>query len=401
MRSFLLVLFAALVGLFEGPAQIVCVVVLVAIAASDRGALRPGVVDLALLGWVFAGVPGTLDAESRISSEGALRPLLALAFLVGRAGFGRAEDATLKRAAIALCAALVLNGAYGLMQVFWFDPPLERFLAGRARSAHLIDPQHPERLRMATGLYYNRLKLAHTGAPVLGLFGLLALSTREKKHKIWLLAGATILALALFVTYRRAAPAALLAATLVLAAVMGRARLIWIGGAFGAAILALYGLTGAGRDRAAEAGEAWEERLQIFRAALDLLRDHPLLGVGHGDYKAAIAPYAQNIPEVLWTSPHNALLHVLAETGAVGLLCFVGAFVLALKSLIFRVRRDRALATPIVLADRFSLLGLSALAILGLFHSVLYHAPVALMFWTLLGVAARADSAVAQGSKAC
>lgn len=389
MQSALVVIFAALVGSFEGPAQIACVALLVVLLAGEgRRALKPGLPELAILVWMLAGIPGTLDQESRNTSEGALRPLLALAYLAGRGALARADDRTLSRAALAFALACVVNGAYGLVQVFWFDPPLESLLAGRLRSQHLVDPEHPERLRMATGLFYNRLKLAHTGVLGLGLIALCAMRGPPRVRR-WLAHGAAIVVLgaAILLTYRRAAPGALIVASLFLGAVLKRVRLVAVTSAIGAGILALYAATELGRSRANEADAALAERLEIYRAAAAMIRDHPLIGVGHGDYKGAIAGYARDIPEVLWTSPHNWPLHVLAETGLLGAIAFFAAIGLVFVPLVRRVRADRTSLDVHAFADRFSLLGLTTLLGLGAVHSVLYHAPVALLFWTLLGLA--------------
>jgi O-antigen ligase len=89
------------------------------------------------------------------------------------------------------------------------------------------------------------------------------------------------------------------------------------------------------------------------------------------------------------------LLHVLAETGIVGLLGFVTAIVASLIRVGSRIIQNRraldAGATTSgarVILDRLALFGVLSVLILGATHSPLHHAPVALLFWTLLGVAA-------------
>jgi hypothetical protein len=390
LHAALLIAFSALTGLFEGPAEIACALALASILTRDRIAgFRLDVVEVGLLTWFLAGIPGTLDAESSIASEATLRPLLALAYIVGKRGIGLADDRTIERVGLAFVLALSVNAAYGWIQVLLFDPPLERWIIGRARSANLTDPAHPERLRMATGLYYNRLKLAHTAILGMGLVCLsLARSGIGAKKQARDLAAAIVIGGAVLLSYRRAAPAALAAASVFFGLLALRFRWAVASAIVSLAIVGFYATTDLGRERAGTAGSALGERLHVFESALSLIRDHMLLGVGHGDYKAAIAAYSGDIPQVLWTSPHNLPLHVLAETGLIGF----GGLAVAIGAAITRaVRRVRAESsdTPEAQADRFALLGLLTLLALGLLHSALYHAPVALSFFTLLGVANR------------
>jgi O-antigen ligase len=383
-----LVSFALLLGLFEGPAEIACAAALVFTVLDRKIEPRQlGVIELGIAVWLLAGLPGTLDAQSAITSEAATRPILALAFLVGRFAIATASEGVLRRMAIAFSAALVLNATYGFLQVLWFDPPLEALLAGRQRSQHLVDPAAPERLLMASGLFYSRLKLAHLGAVALGLIGIGALATPAPR-RWWWIAGGVILGGGLYLTFRRAAPAAVCFGALALGAVLGRARWALGAGGAGAGALLLLLFTGAGRERVGEAALALHERAEIYRAALALWADHPWLGVGHGDYQAAIAGYAAELPEVLHTSAHNLWLQILAETGSVGL----AGFMLAVGAALFRagraVRAGRERADARALLDRFSFLGLSTILALGVVHAVLYHRSVALCFWALLGVAA-------------
>lgn len=74
---------------------------------------------------------------------------------------------------------------------------------------------------------------------------------------------------------------------------------------------------------------AWEQAWRMFMAA-------PLIGVGPSAF--AGAAFAQGLPPEMagnevWTSPHNLLLHLLAETGLIGagLVC-IGVFVWAHKA---------------------------------------------------------------------
>jgi putative inorganic carbon (hco3(-)) transporter len=80
------------------------------------------------------------------------------------------------------------------------------------------------------------------------------------------------------------------------------------------------------------------ERLAHWQAAVDMAADEPWLGVGFGNYEAAYGRYAL----VNWPNPlghaHNYYLNIVAETGILGALAYLGlwAFVLGQSVLLLR-----------------------------------------------------------------
>lgn len=397
LHSFALIAFAAMLGLFEGPAQIAAVLALITTLATGRlRGLRLDRVDAGVLVWILAGVPGALDADSKLGGEQALRPLLALAYFLARTSIAGADDALKKRMAFAFALALVVNGAYGWLQVLVIDPPIERWIIGRQRTQAIADPDAPGRLLMATGLYYNRIKLAHAGVVGLALLGVVAID-RDRRDRAKLardLAAIVLLGGAVLLSLRRAAPLALLLAMLLVSLLLWRPRLVRAS-AIAAGLGALvYVLSSQARERVETATLAFDERWVMYGAAWSMFRDHWLLGVGHGDYGAAISPYAPAALAAvqdqrdLFSNAHNLYLQVLAETGVVGFAGFTLAIGGALVRGLARARRDRRESSVDALGDRFALLGLTTLLFIGLVHAALYQAPVALIFWVLVGLAA-------------
>jgi O-antigen ligase len=61
----------------------------------------------------------------------------------------------------------------------------------------------------------------------------------------------------------------------------------------------------------------------IYRANLDVVHDHPVLGLGFGRYKTAAGPYYARHPAADRRShAHNNFLQIAAEAGLVGLAAF-------------------------------------------------------------------------------
>jgi len=80
------------------------------------------------------------------------------------------------------------------------------------------------------------------------------------------------------------------------------------------------------------------ERMAHWQAALNMANAHPWLGVGLGNYEAAYADYALiNWPYALGHA-HNYYLNILAETGILGLVAYLGfwAAVIALTARVIR-----------------------------------------------------------------
>ena len=79
-------------------------------------------------------------------------------------------------------------------------------------------------------------------------------------------------------------------------------------------------------------------RLPLWRAAWDMFRDHPWLGVGPGSFPVAFPRYFQGTIEqqAVWGSAHNQLLQQLATRGLLGAVALAGV----LGAFAWRVRRS-------------------------------------------------------------
>lgn len=88
------------------------------------------------------------------------------------------------------------------------------------------------------------------------------------------------------------------------------------------------------------------ERVAHWQAALNMIADRPLLGVGAGNYPVVYLDYS--LPD--WDEPlghaHNYYLNVTAETGFVGLLAYLSLLVAALAHTVLWVIRSASLAIP-------------------------------------------------------
>ncbi|MGQ0555923.1 MAG: O-antigen ligase family protein [Nitrospiraceae bacterium] len=77
------------------------------------------------------------------------------------------------------------------------------------------------------------------------------------------------------------------------------------------------------------------ERMEFFHYTVEIIQDHPLMGVGTGGFTQAYAQHVQNLGLPVPTHPHNQYLLVMAQVGIVGfgLLCWL--FVQQWRSALF------------------------------------------------------------------
>ena len=385
-----LLVFAALVGLVEGPAQLACAGVLgLAVLTGRWTGFRPGLFSVGVAVWALAGY-ATLgpDFFERSSGE-TTRPLMALAAGVGARSLARSSPQTLGRVAWAFGIAITINAAYGLLQIGAGAFPWDHWSAGPgdATQGFIAVPAWPD--RVASGLFYHRLRLGQVGIVGLALSFVVASSPSVERRTRWAAGGAIAVVLpALLGTYVRTPWVGLTGAVVMLLLLLARpwAALgtLASGGVAGAVLLA----TPQGARRFASWPEDWAIRKRMFSAALEVFSNHPWFGVGHGGYRKAVHGMP-DLTGVQLTSPHNLGFQVLAETGLVGAVAFGVAFAVTLGRLGGRIWGHRREDSPEVRLERVAFLGLVALMATGFVHFTLHHAVVGLVFWTLAGVAQR------------
>lgn len=268
----------------------------------------------------------TLASGHPLEAAGWPRPLWLLSSYFVVSWWVRDRDHARRLAWLVVLAGGVA-GAYGVLQHFtgvdWYRAALGR----RTR----VKPRVPGAEGFAVvGFFRNYLTYAHAMIFPLAWAGAFAL--------------------------RGAVLAALSAALLTLAVVFSTARGVWLGGVGGAVLLALLtrgrrglALLGIGvvvaaiavgvspglRAQAAPVftlGGVNAGRAAIYRANLDIIDEHPVLGLGFGRYKTAARPYYDRYPAADRRShAHSNMLHIAAEAGLLGLAAFCLLFAVILR----------------------------------------------------------------------
>jgi len=148
-----------------------------------------------------------------------------------------------------------------------------------------------------------------------------------------------------------------------------------------------------GEEAALHPDSSFEKRRLVTLAAWEMFQDHPVIGVGAGNYTTRFGPYADRVgsgareyEEPFGASyPHNLYLEIGAEAGLVGLALFGAAVAVALAYLEGARRRLAAAG----LGLEATVAGATLIAIAGyLVSSLFLHGHFQRYLWLLLALAA-------------
>jgi putative inorganic carbon (HCO3(-)) transporter len=254
-----------------------------------------------------------------------LLPFATLLCVAARAPFPPWMPRALAAIGVALASLFAAVGLYqaATHDLFFFSPSVE---VGNAFSSFF----RVTSLFRDPSLYGRHL--------VLGI-ALLLVAVLARRLNVVVAAGLIAFIFAgLFFSYSQSSFAALFVVTIALALVAGDRRL-----RLGAlAVAALVLVVGAGyfvassEDRSAR--EVTSDRSRRVEATAEVIRDHPLLGVGLGAQPAESQARSEQGGSPTRFVSHTTPLTVAAELGVLGLLAYVG-FLVGAAVLVERVRR--------------------------------------------------------------
>lgn len=275
----------------------------------------------------------------------------------------------------------LLQSQFGLLQGLARDKG-----AGSADRQSQYEVPGIESARRAEGTAYDSHALGLYMAMLLPLPLIRLLDdARPWKQRLWLLPLVLAALVALVLTYSRSA---WLSALIMLLALAGWLLLRWrnrsVLPALAVSALPLLGLAAwaAGKivERFSSApAEIMTTRFEQWQVALAIWAEHPLFGVGAGNYVEALR--TMNFNSALELPVHNVLLWIGAEQGLFGVLAFFSLVLLALARLLRCARRPGPLPAQLALAFAAALL---AYLLDGLTNP-LYREPVVfMMLWHVL-----------------
>jgi putative inorganic carbon (hco3(-)) transporter len=324
----------------------------------------------------------TLASGAPLEAAGWARPWVVIAYF-GVYWWVRDRAHAVRVVRIAVGAAAV-TAAYGIVQHYtgldWY-----RRLLGRATQ---VKPREAGSSGFAVvGFFRNYLTFAHTMVFPLGWAAGLALRGRALG-----LVATPLVVIAIVFSSARGAWLAVLA----VAAAFG----VLEGGRRAALPLAAVALAGALAFAAVpdfrhlatgmfSTGGSNQGRVAIYQANLDIVHDHPVLGLGFGRYRTAATPYYDAHPAADRRShAHSNYLQIAAEAGLVGLAAFLLLWAAALGAGWGAVRATAGSEAWTVAAGGSA--GLVGFLVGGLTQYSFGDNEVALTMWVTLALLVRA-----------
>jgi O-antigen ligase/tetratricopeptide (TPR) repeat protein len=143
-------------------------------------------------------------------------------------------------------------------------------------------------------------------------------------------------------------------------------------------------------------------RLQIWKAAIGLIKDHPITGVGIGNYRVESIPYDLSTSETIPLHAHNDFLEIASETGVLnGLVYFTLFFVLLLINIkrYFRDKEQQVRDVAFVTLMLLIVYGMDALVNFPLLRPTMVIGFCFIMAFTLVNVREREVKDVAVVTK--
>jgi putative inorganic carbon (hco3(-)) transporter len=126
-------------------------------------------------------------------------------------------------------------------------------------------------------------------------------------------------------------------------------------------------------------------RLELWKAALQMLRANPIFGAGLSGYAEKVGPYwNKEHGDALFIDPHNIVLNFWTETGLLGLFSFAWIMFEGFRTALRGWREALESWRPIELGV---FLALVAIAVHGLVDVPYFKNDLSLEFWVLIALA--------------
>jgi O-antigen ligase len=127
-------------------------------------------------------------------------------------------------------------------------------------------------------------------------------------------------------------------------------------------------------------------RVEIWRGAIQMIRENPWWGVGYGAFPHLIQRYVDR--PIGYADAHNSYFLIAAEMGMPTLVVFLIILLLAMRSAAWLYKRTGDPATKAIALGFLG--GLGGLLVVNLFGSRMDDQAVSSYFWILLGLVMRA-----------
>jgi len=320
--------------------------------------------------------------------------LIALSFWVAYAGLQ--SERQLRLAIYGIWAIVALSALLGIYQSYTGHYPLGTWLHPRAANLLKPAPGVPGRFS-AVGFFYSRLRFAHVLMfSFCVVFGV-AMERMGWRMRSLLLGLLALLGFAILCTWVRTIPFAIGCALLawiwwkIQRKLLRTLAALSLSGLLGMALLFTPGFL----TRVAHSFEGSRDwgRAVLWQTALDFTSEHPLTGIGFGNFSRDVRPVLERKVKEMGLDrfagviafAHNDLLNIQAECGLLGAFAYCFLFVAYFRTMLRALNR-RDPAQPWLNGFlQGSLIGVVAYLLSSVFHDHFFFMEVAYNLWFVLG----------------
>jgi len=180
---------------------------------------------------------------------------------------------------------------------------------------------------------------AYSAFLILIIFPVLMLTIYENNKKIKSIYGliTTLILINILMTYSRNIYVAVCIGALILCVIYSY-KLIIVFGALGISTLFMPSVLDRARDLTNASQNA--SRIKLWKTAIMMIKDHPILGVGNGNYVSRYDEYIAKYKDLSYNAykrypAHNSYLKIESELGIIGIVSFLAVLITSL----FRVKK--------------------------------------------------------------
>lgn len=352
--------------------------------SADGGNWRRTVLDEPLGILLGLSLLSAVGAEgSRVKSLGELGETWLWAIFYIVAWFA-AEKATVRRLLTTLCLVGSLVAVYAFIQhhtgIHLFGKPLSTtstFSAGSIRY-------------LASAFFSHHQTFANVYLLIFSVALSLSLLPMRLAPRLLAFAGTAMLGLAVFVSYTRGIWLASLASILFIFANRNRKAFIRVMVIMAVSLTVMLSIPSTYSSRARSIFDLKRniDRLLIWETSWDMLRDHPILGIGPGMYRQQQDAYAPQVATVGFSRihAHNSYLQLAVERGVFALMAFAWLWGVVLRMAFRSMASMRGRENFRHAAVRGATAGVIGFLIDGLFQNNFGDSEVSALVFLLAGV---------------
>lgn len=131
-----------------------------------------------------------------------------------------------------------------------------------------------------------------------------------------------------------------------------------------------------------------EGRFKLWQTAGKMIKEHPILGVGNGNYISRYDEYTNKYPSLKMEGitrfpSHNSYLKVFSELGIFGIISFAGMLIFSVKRVIAAIKVSDGLAKHFYMGFLASMAGFY---VMNIFDNMFFVPKIISYYWILLAV---------------